>query len=690
MKAAAIPRSAVPTPMWRAWFALLFTLALAALPSPRAFAQQADPPALVGRVSEVIGDAWLFDVENKEWTRLARNQTVADGDRLRTDDRARIALRIGSSTLWVDEQSDLEFARLDEGQVLLQLDKGDLALRLRTAEAAAEYRVQLRDGVVYPEREGLYRVEQLDRGTRAYAMQGALRFEWTRGDARQPLYLQAGEQIELWWANGPRAERQRLENDSFGDWVVAESRQEGDLQVSRRYVSPEMTGAEDLDRYGRWESAGEYGDVWIPQQVAPDWAPYRYGHWAWTRYWGWAWVDDSPWGFAPFHYGRWVQWRGRWCWAPGRYVARPVYAPALVAWVGGPSIGVGITIGGRPPAPRYGWYPLAPREVYRPHYHHTHTYEQRLNGGHRHGRGDGDRPHRNRDIPGAISYLPGQGGPVRVLPPSEVKRQLPTPPGRGELSALQGRREAPQPRAGADLNWRSEQRHRRDRDEQRGEHRGEQRGERDHGGWRGQPPVAAQPAPIAPVAPVSPAVIEQRQPGSDGIWRGRDRDRPERNDRLDPKDRIEAQQHQLQQQREAQQQRELQQQREAQQQREMQQRQQQQLQQQQQQQQQQQWLQQQRGERIDPRERAERAEQAQQQRSERGGFGGERGRAPEAPPARMPEARPQPQVQAPPPAPQPRPEVRQAPPPQVQAPPQRSEDRGHPERGNKDRREQER
>lgn len=533
MKAAAIPPSAVPSPMWRAWFALLFTLALAALLSPRAFAQQADPPALVGRVSEVIGDAWLFDAENKEWTRLARNQTVADGDRLRTDERSRIALRVGSSSLYVDENSDLEFARLDEGQVLLQLDKGDLGLRLRTAEAAAEYRVQLRDGVIYPEREGLYRVEQLDRGTRAYAMHGALRYEWTRGDARQPLYVQGGEQLELWWANGPRAERQRLENDSFGDWVVAESRQEGELQVSRRYVSPEMTGAEDLDRYGRWDSAGEYGDVWIPQQVAPDWAPYRHGHWAWTRYWGWSWVDDSPWGFAPFHYGRWVQWRGRWCWAPGRYVARPVYAPALVAWVGGPSIGVGITIGGRPPAPRYGWYPLAPREVYVPHYRHTHTYEQRLNGGHRHGR-DGhdrghDRPHRNRDIPGAISYLPGQGGPVRVLPPSEVKRQLPTPPGRSELSVLQGRTEAPQPRAGADLNWRSEQqRHRRER--------GEPGHDRDHGGARAAPP-AAMPQVIPPVqtAPAMPATIEQREQP----WRGRDRN-DRSGDRIDRPDRVEA------------------------------------------------------------------------------------------------------------------------------------------------------
>ena len=95
-----------------------------------------------------------------------------------------------------------------------------------------------------------------------------------------------------------------------------------------------MTGAEDLDRYGHWESHPEYGPIWTPPPWCPGWAPYRYGHWAWIGPWGWTWVDDAPWGFAPFHYGRWVMVGGRWCWAPGRYVARPVYAPALVAWIG--------------------------------------------------------------------------------------------------------------------------------------------------------------------------------------------------------------------------------------------------------------------------------------------------------------------------------------------------------------------
>src|SRR6266849_2839587 len=78
-----------------------------------------------------------------------------------------------------------------------------------------------------------------------------------------------------------------------------------------------------------------YGAVWYPQAVPADWAPSRYGHWRWVEPWGWTWIDDQPWGFAPFHYGRWAYIGNRWGWTPGVIVARPVYAPALVAFIGG-------------------------------------------------------------------------------------------------------------------------------------------------------------------------------------------------------------------------------------------------------------------------------------------------------------------------------------------------------------------
>jgi hypothetical protein len=116
--------------------------------------------------------------------------------------------------------------------------------------------------------------------------------------------------------------------------------------------------------------------VWIPARVASGWAPYRYGRWAWVEPWGWTWIDDAPWGFAPFHYGRWAYVRNRWVWAPGVVVRRPVYAPALVAFVGGSHFSVSASFGS---GGGVAWFPLAPGEVYRPAYHASDRYVRNVN-----------------------------------------------------------------------------------------------------------------------------------------------------------------------------------------------------------------------------------------------------------------------------------------------------------------------
>jgi hypothetical protein len=138
-----------------------------------------------------------------------------------------------------------------------------------------------------------------------------------------------------------------------------------------------MTGYEDLDDYGRWTYVAGYGNVWQPTSVAADWAPYRNGHWVFVQPWGWTWVEDEPWGFAPFHYGRWAYAGTRWCWIPGPVVVRPVYSPALVAFVGGGNSGFhfSINVGGG----GVGWFPLGPGEVYVPSYRVSRRYVDNIN-----------------------------------------------------------------------------------------------------------------------------------------------------------------------------------------------------------------------------------------------------------------------------------------------------------------------
>src|SRR6185436_9631316 len=160
----------------------------------------------------------------------------------------------------------------------------------------------------------------------------------------------------------------------FDNWCADRDRRE-DRSISARYVSQDIPGYADLDDNGTWSNVPEYGEVWSPR-VDADWSPYSRGHWAWVSPWGWTWVDDAPWGYAPFHYGRWAHYSGRWVWVPGPRLGRPVYSPALVAWVGGGGFSVGIGLGG---GPAVGWFALGPREVYYPSYRYSPRYIERVN-----------------------------------------------------------------------------------------------------------------------------------------------------------------------------------------------------------------------------------------------------------------------------------------------------------------------
>ena len=166
---------------------------------------------------------------------------------------------------------------------------------------------------------------------------------------------------------GPIASR-----TAFESWADDRAERE-DASVSSRYVSRDVIGYEDLDDHGDWLYVSSYGYVWRPRYLANDWAPYRFGRWLWIGPWGWTWIDDARWGFAPFHYGRWVSLRNRWCWVPGPRDVRPVYAPALVGWAGNPPSRYSATGRG------VRWFPLAPHEVYVPSYKHTPRHARRVN-----------------------------------------------------------------------------------------------------------------------------------------------------------------------------------------------------------------------------------------------------------------------------------------------------------------------
>ena len=394
----------------------LVMLTLAFLALAASSAAWADPPGRVGRIAETDGNVWLFDDEQGEWVQARRNRPVTEGDRISAEEGGRAEVQIGAATLRLDGGTDVEFTQLNDSRVLARVHGGSVALRVRSSESAREFSVVTQEGRYEPLRPGHYRVDVRQNSSLGETLAGAMRFE-----ASDSVFnLSDGQRAEFWQERGVTHYAWGTPaNDRFGDWAARQDRDEG--RDRNRYVSNEMTGSEDLDRNGRWDRHPEYGAVWYPTVVAADWAPYRYGQWVHSRRYGWTWVDDAPWGFAPFHYGRWVNYGGRWAWAPGQYVARPVYAPALVAWFGGPNVSVGINIGG----PAVGWVALAPREIYYPSYHVTNVYVRNVNS--THGRWHGPNPRYERTVPtGPIMYTnQGVAGGVTVVPQGVMQSRQP-------------------------------------------------------------------------------------------------------------------------------------------------------------------------------------------------------------------------------------------------------------------------
>lgn len=130
----------------------------------------------------------------------------------------------------------------------------------------------------------------------------------------------------------------RETNDA--DYPVAEGEQTEETAEAEETFDAEALPEDDetaivtfrpvLEPHGYWVDDPSYGSVWVPNRaiVGVGFQPYvTGGHWATTDE-GYYWVSDWDWGWAPFHYGRWV-FTGSygWAWIPGAQ-----YSPAWVEW----------------------------------------------------------------------------------------------------------------------------------------------------------------------------------------------------------------------------------------------------------------------------------------------------------------------------------------------------------------------
>ena len=352
---------------------LLTVFALLACSAARfAHADEGDPPQRVARLSDAEGWVSLQPAGVEQWTAATVNRPLTAGDRLWSDQNSRAELDIGEAVIRLGSNTGFAFLDLDDRSAQMQLSTGTLIVRVREMQAGQTYEIDAPNVAISLQQPGEYRADINERGdlTVVRVSQGAA---LAAGADGQQVALGAQEQLTVSGTNPVAYDSTGLgAPDELDNWSAARERQFEDA-ASQEYVASDVPGMQDLDDSGQWQEAPEYGYVWIPTAVSAGWVPYRYGHWVWIAPWGWTWVDDARWGFAPFHYGRWTQCGGRWCWVPGPRQARPVYAPALVAWVGGASLGTSAY--GR----NVGWFPLAPHEVYIPAYRVSGNYLRTIN-----------------------------------------------------------------------------------------------------------------------------------------------------------------------------------------------------------------------------------------------------------------------------------------------------------------------
>ena len=351
---------------------LLVVITLGTLAGLASYGQENDPPSRAARLSFLRGTVSFQPGEVEDWIPATLNRPLTTGDRLWTENGARAEMHTGSSAFRLSGHTNFAFLNLDDHTAQVQISLGSLNVRLRKLADDETVEIDTPQVAFSLLRPGEYRIDVNEQGdTTIVTVRGGEGEATAGGDV---FAIHPREQVRI--VNGatdaarPTYDRRPMPpGDPFDNWCQDRDRRE-DMSQSAKYVSREMPGYSDLDGAGVWREDPSYGAIWMPSRVAVGWAPYHDGHWAWIEPWGWTWVDDAPWGYAPFHYGRWMFVGGSWGWIPGPIAVHPVYAPAMVAWVGGARFGAALSIGGGGGVGvAVGWFPLGFGEVWVPSYH---------------------------------------------------------------------------------------------------------------------------------------------------------------------------------------------------------------------------------------------------------------------------------------------------------------------------------
>lgn len=345
------------------------------------------------RIQNVEGEVALSnttanaDQANANWVAAAANQPFTVGDRIYTKDNSRASLAFtGRNFARLNPNTSLDVLTLSEDRTQLALRDGSAMFDVGYLPSGSMFEVATPYGAVDLQQPGLYDIG-FDNGNVVVSVLSGLAQVVGLGGSGQ---ISKGEMLRLLGQTAADVVLSRIDGRNAGYLVDDYYRYQypryydGRYRdyntyledpyyfdpyrrtTSYQYVNSYIPGIYDLDYYGNWQNLDGYGYAWAPR-VDSYWAPYQEGYWVNDYPYGPTWVSSEPWGYAPYHYGRWAFVGNQWYWVPGNASAYPTYSPALVAYVPFGQNDIG-------------WVALGPNDPYAPRYYYNDWQPYYLNG----------------------------------------------------------------------------------------------------------------------------------------------------------------------------------------------------------------------------------------------------------------------------------------------------------------------
>src|SRR2546426_1118971 len=343
-----------------------------------ASAKEMPQAARIERVDGQVGlNRSLDQSQNAQWVEATANTPISVGDRVITRDNSRTDIAFtGRNFATLQANTSLDVLELSNQKNQLALREGSALFDVGSLPSGELFEVSTPCGAVDVKQAGLYQVAIDDQGNAvANTLNGVAEVVRQNGSSE----IQKGESLTLSCQNGQDAVLSRIDRGQAGALVDSyyryryPKRYDGryvnydtyladpyyydpyNRDLSYHYVSEYIPGVEDLDDYGNWQYVSNYGYAWHPY-AETAWSPYQSGYWAMDYPFGLTWVSNEPWGYAPYHYGRWTYASNEWFWVPETVSTYPAYSPALVAFIPASQSTVA-------------WVALGPGDPYTPFYY---------------------------------------------------------------------------------------------------------------------------------------------------------------------------------------------------------------------------------------------------------------------------------------------------------------------------------